>query len=408
MINQWLNTKRLLFRLFVGGLGVILLISLFWVGASAYFLKAVDNTSAIRASANRVVSFMLQARRAEKDFMLRDLSRLPFYETGQSANLAKHQAAMTGLYQEISTLNILFPPEKKPVAEELKSFADTYNTKFLALAAAYRELGFRDSGLEADWRKEIIKFHEKMSGLQQPAITPKLWALRWAEEDCLSSMGTSAADKVLAQIKEIEGLVESLGTASSASTSETIKNYGLAFRKFIAVQEKIGWTEEMGLQGEMRNAVHQIDPAADKALADSVFASNRATYNLVRSNWIILGIGLSLGFTVFYFFARPIEKQLGDASLEMTAAANQLTASSEQQASGAAEQSATVTEVTTTIEELARTAATISSNCQHLSQAADATMKGMQAIHEKIASMAKRMLALGEKSQSIGNITKII
>ena len=67
-MNSWFKNKRLLLRLLVGGLGVITLISALWIGTSAYYLRAVDRADAIRATANRIVTYMLQARRAEKDF----------------------------------------------------------------------------------------------------------------------------------------------------------------------------------------------------------------------------------------------------------------------------------------------------------------------------------------------------
>lgn len=407
-MNNWLKNKRLLLRLLLGGLGVIALISAMWMGTSAYYLRALERADAIRASANHIVIFMLQARRAEKDFMLRDLEQAQFYETGESPNLLKQKAAMASLDQEIKTLEQLSPPEKKHVAEELRGFATTYNSAFLKLATAYRERGSRNRGLEGAWREQINEVEAGVAKLQQLSLMSPLLSLRRAELEFFASENRESADKLAAQLKQLRAQMEATVISGAAAVLESLKTYENAFGQFLAVRQKIGLSEDMGLQGEMRTAVHQIEPAADKVLDEAILASTKASRALARSQWLILIVGLCVGGAFFYFFARPIERQFREAGLEMTAAANQLRASSEQQASGATEQSATVTEVTTTIEELARTAATISTNCQHLSQAADATMKGMQAIHEKIASMAKRMLALGEKSQSIGNITKII
>lgn len=126
-----------------------------------------------------------------------------------------------------------------------------------------------------------------------------------------------------------------------------------------------------------------------------------------RTAWLAGLIGI-LAVALSLVFGRVIVKRLHDASLQMTAAANQLRSASSQQAAGATEQSATASQVTTTIEELAQTAANIATNAQHLSQAADMAAQGMQAIHEKIGAVSKRMLALGEKSQTIGSITTLI
>ncbi len=127
----------------------------------------------------------------------------------------------------------------------------------------------------------------------------------------------------------------------------------------------------------------------------------------IRIAWLA-GFAALLSMAVAFLMGRGIVKQLSDASLQMTAAANQLRSASSQQAAGATEQSATASQVTTTIEELAQTAANIATNAQRLSQAADLAAHGMQMIHEKIGAVAKRMLALGEKSQTIGSITSLI
>lgn len=121
-----------------------------------------------------------------------------------------------------------------------------------------------------------------------------------------------------------------------------------------------------------------------------------------------LAIALIVLAVAAVIVTRSITTQVRGAGLQMTTAATQLRTSSTEQAAGATEQSATVTEVTVTTEELARTAASISTAAQNLAQTADATAKGMQQINDKINAMAKRIVALGEKSQSIGNITGII
>jgi methyl-accepting chemotaxis protein len=97
-----------------------------------------------------------------------------------------------------------------------------------------------------------------------------------------------------------------------------------------------------------------------------------------------------------------------DGGLEMTVAADQLRSCSEEQSLGANEQSAIVNEVTTTMEELARSAANIAASSQRLADATDVTVKAMQAIHQKVNVMAGCMVTLGEKSRSIGGITKLI
>ncbi len=105
---------------------------------------------------------------------------------------------------------------------------------------------------------------------------------------------------------------------------------------------------------------------------------------------------------------RNIIKQVRDASLQIISSVSTIRSTAEQQASGAAEQSSAVTEASTTISELATTASAIAKTAEEVSHIAERTLAGMQEINTKVDITAKKILALGEKSQSIGNIVKLI
>lgn len=99
---------------------------------------------------------------------------------------------------------------------------------------------------------------------------------------------------------------------------------------------------------------------------------------------------------------------LSGTTLQIIAAAAQISSTVEEQAAGAAEQASAVTETSATIQELAVTASRIAENSDNVAKTAERTLAGMQEINTKVDETAKKILALGEKSQSIGNITKLI
>ena len=114
--------------------------------------------------------------------------------------------------------------------------------------------------------------------------------------------------------------------------------------------------------------------------------------------------------------------KIREGSLQITSASHQIRASADEQATGAAEQSSSVAETTTTVEELANTASQIADNTKSVVMVAESSNKkaregeqlmtdalhGIEEAKDKVETVAKKILALGEKSQSIGNITKII
>ncbi len=105
---------------------------------------------------------------------------------------------------------------------------------------------------------------------------------------------------------------------------------------------------------------------------------------------------------------KNVVKQIRDASLQISTSAAQISSSAQQQASGASEQSSAVSEASTTTEELGATATRIAENAENVAKIAEDTLAGMQEINTKVGDTAKKILSLGEKSQSIGNVTKLI
>ncbi|MBF0521423.1 MAG: methyl-accepting chemotaxis protein [Candidatus Omnitrophica bacterium] len=113
-------------------------------------------------------------------------------------------------------------------------------------------------------------------------------------------------------------------------------------------------------------------------------------------------------FNKLVYSLRQIITEIRDAGLEITSSVTQIQASTQEQAAGAMEQSSTMNEASTTVKELAATATQISQNASSVAQSAERTLEGMREINAKVDATAKKILALGEKSQAIGNITKII
>ena len=105
---------------------------------------------------------------------------------------------------------------------------------------------------------------------------------------------------------------------------------------------------------------------------------------------------------------KNVVKHIRDAGLQLASSAAQISSAAEEQATGATEQSSAVSEASTTTEELGATATRIAENAENVAKIAEDTLAGMQEINTKVGDTAKKILSLGEKSQSIGNVTKLI
>ncbi|MGA2518214.1 MAG: PAS domain S-box protein [Thermodesulfobacteriota bacterium] len=141
-------------------------------------------------------------------------------------------------------------------------------------------------------------------------------------------------------------------------------------------------------------------------LSSKVNAYTKANVSLAEN------IGTQIAGTIasaqMYEEMKRMVGHIHNANLQISTASSQIRAASEEQATGAAEQSSGVSEVTTTIEELNTTATRIAKNAEIVARLAGDTLAGVQEINVKVNDTARKILALGEKSQSIGNITKLI
>jgi PAS domain S-box-containing protein len=143
----------------------------------------------------------------------------------------------------------------------------------------------------------------------------------------------------------------------------------------------------------------------------NLLSSNPNAYTKANVN-LAEGIGAQIAGTIasaqMYEEMKRMVNHIHNAGLQITTSSAQIRAASEEQATGAAEQSSGVSQVSTTIEELNTTATRIAKNAETVARLAGDTLSGMQEISTKVNDTARKILALGEKSQSIGNITKLI
>jgi methyl-accepting chemotaxis protein len=115
-------------------------------------------------------------------------------------------------------------------------------------------------------------------------------------------------------------------------------------------------------------------------------------------------------------------RQTQESSRRLAQSSNDILSATEQQASGSAEQAASISETTATMEELASTYRQIAENADQVVTMAEAslgsaengqhavanTLSAMEEIKSRTQASANKILALGERSQQIGQVLSII
>lgn len=119
---------------------------------------------------------------------------------------------------------------------------------------------------------------------------------------------------------------------------------------------------------------------------------------------------------------RKLIKQIQEVGLHLGSAGNELFATAQQLSTGSTEQASSIAEITATVEELATTSGQIAENSDSVVKVAEEAFRSVRGgqesvnnvinnmidIRDKVKEGCKRILALGEKSQRIGDVLEII
>lgn len=119
---------------------------------------------------------------------------------------------------------------------------------------------------------------------------------------------------------------------------------------------------------------------------------------------------------------RKLIKQVQEVGLHLGSAGNELFATAQQLSTGSTEQASSIAEITATVEELATTSGQIAENSDSVVKVAEEAFRSVRGgqesvnnvinnmvdIRDKVKEGCKRILALGEKSQRIGDVLEII
>jgi methyl-accepting chemotaxis protein len=117
---------------------------------------------------------------------------------------------------------------------------------------------------------------------------------------------------------------------------------------------------------------------------------------------------LSKAFSQMQESLTSMVRQIQSSAELVDASVSELSSSSRQQAAGATEQSTSLTETSSAVEELATVSKQIAENAKKVAEMAEQSLERMETIRENTTQGANRILALGEKSQSIGEVVSMI
>jgi signal transduction histidine kinase len=275
------------FRVLGVWLGCLLVLCGLWLASIFHFVSNARKANAIRLAAHRLRLHELEARRAEKDFVLRSLDDSGFFREGNSKYLSRHRAELKSLRAQIEVLAGKVATDQEARLAHLRDLVDEYERGFEALVLAYRDRGYREWGLEGVLRRSFAAIKQEVDRAGSPALERA--ALRLDGNDRVSSLdpGPENAAQVVADLSALrEAAVAEPASPGRQAILDQVEEYRAAFGKLQDLEKRIGYGEEEGLQGRFRDAVHAIEPVVEQILEEALVVDEGANRTLM---FVLLG-----------------------------------------------------------------------------------------------------------------------
>jgi signal transduction histidine kinase len=265
-MSQALTLRAAALGILLGGL---------WLASVLYFVGQASRAENARFSMDRVKHLELEARRSEKNFLLRSIYDENFHATGTSDYLKFHRLAITGLRAEVLRLSLLLPESEQKEIHNLARLVDAYDAAFNELVAMYRRQGFGEWGLAGEWERVASQLQQTFNQNGDLQSAKLLLQVRHAEKkylwrgdaDCLQVH----ADSVALLRKHLRG------SPARARLLPHFEAYEQAFAEYLDNEKRIGRTRFEGLQGEYQRAIDAVEPAVEKLEQRAITAHQKAT-----------------------------------------------------------------------------------------------------------------------------------
>lgn len=320
--------KNLSLRFKLIGLTVIAVFVLTLVGSITFIaLKKVQSINLLNVQVHELEINMLQLRKHEKDFILREHSNPDFFTRNESKYITLFSEEITNtisLLNDFKSNKYINNLDLITSVNEMEENFNIYQEAFLKLTKSNYEKGFKDWGLIGDVRTTVNKLSDLNISYE---FTSFILELRKYEKDYLLRSDTTYKNEFQKTYDKTENYINSnyrLTDETKKQIHSDLEEYKNNFFEVISIDEKIGFSENDGLNGEMRTAVHNVEPIVDK-LTLEVTQYSESTIKTINSYvFIIILIFIILIISISFFILKSIFNQLGGDLKEVEHIANEI------------------------------------------------------------------------------------
>lgn len=446
-------------KLFLYGIMAFLLLSL--TGIFSYIsvlnLHKLNKTDEI---ANEVKTAMLELRKNEKDFLQREVINPEYFTTKKSKYLTKFDDGINTIQKNLEKLENnkfidKFGLHDKVIA--LETNFETYKSSFHNLENKVYEKGFKDYGIIGNLRKAVKEVESELSNIgADDKLMVDMLMLHRHEKDYLLRQDLKYLDTHDERVSTMSSNIRS--SELEAETQEIIINllnkYSSDFHKVINTDKEIGLSETEGLSGEMRAAVHKVEPIIEELTSTIIEKVEKTIKNIEVFLIVVLVISLIILIIVAIYITNDIQADLGgepsevkfiaenigkgnldidvekflhskgalkslglmvnklqeitseifDGASQLAKASEEISSSSEQLSQGASEQASNVEEVSSSMEQMASNIQQNSFNSQQTEKLSTEASKNFEQVGAYAQESLQSINDIAEKITIINDI----
>jgi methyl-accepting chemotaxis protein len=302
----------------IGIVGLIVIATIYMAGlwSQEHHRQTASQARAIASLAGKLDVAMLEARRAEKDFLLR----------ADETYVARHADVTKTIRADIEALKrdsaAAGRSELVQRADVIRSGFDVYATHFTALVDTRRKLGLNEtSGLEGALRKSVHAIETKLREFDEPRLMVTMLMMRRHEKDFMLRRDAKYGEDIKKRAAEFTKFMAST-TIDSAAKDDIAQKLAAYQRDFFAWME--GAQALAREQRAVSDAYAKVDPeiTALQQAVESLRRNGEAAEATSRDRTTrqmqiaILVIVLAVG-ALAYVIGRSVSRPLAGMALAM-------------------------------------------------------------------------------------------
>jgi class 3 adenylate cyclase/CHASE3 domain sensor protein len=253
------------------------------ITVSSFYQRTIERGLGTQMLAHQAKTALLQARRREKDFMLR--WKTEGLQQAEAKYLAQNASELERLRNVLDRMEVLLdafdtrsipglPSAKESVVSAITDI-ESYSRAFSQLVELIRLHGHIDTGLEGRFRQSAHDIEDILENVDNARLSLELLELRRHEKDYLLRHASEEVVAVSAYVASLlASLKASLVNEESQRATALLRAYYSDFSKLVAIDEQIKERQEV-----FRAAAHRIEDSAETVIriGETVAAKNLAT-----------------------------------------------------------------------------------------------------------------------------------